>query len=70
MLVRSDELGDELKQTRSLLFGSIHCGERLGRLAGRYCWPRDIIDSARDATGRRSLVKAEITSKDLRLLEA
>ena len=70
MLVRSDELGDELKQTRSLLLGSIHGGERLGRLAGRYCRPRDFIDPARDATGRRSLVKAESTSKDLRLLEA
>lgn len=68
MLVRSDELGDELEQTHALLFGLIHGGERLGRLAGRYCRPGDLKDSVRDATVKRSLVKAERASKDTTLL--
>jgi hypothetical protein len=70
MLVRSDELGDELKQTRSLLLSSIHGVDRLVRLAGRGCWSDYLKDSVRDASGRRSLVKTERTDKDLRLLQA
>ena len=70
MLVRSDELGDELELTRALLFGSIHGGERLGRKAGRYCRPRDLKDSVRGAIVRRSLMKAERAGKDSTLLRA
>lgn len=70
MLVRSDELGDELEQTRALLFRSIHGGERLGRLAGRFCRPRDLKDSVRGAIAGRSLMKAERANKDSTLVRA
>ena len=67
MLVRSDELGDELRQTRTLLFGSIHREERLGHLAARCCCLRNLRAGARIATGQRELVKAERTGEDTEL---
>ena len=63
MLVRSDELGDELKQARSLLTGSIHGEEGLRRLADRYCCPGDLRDAVRDMK-KQSMAVDERTDRD------
>jgi len=66
MLVRSDAQGDELRQTRGLLFDSIQGGERLRRLVERFCCPGDFRYAAR----RRPLNRVEKAGPQTRLLQA
>ena len=63
MLVRSDEMGDELKQARGLLAGSLHGEERLRRLADRYCCLGDLKDAARES-GRHIVTVDERNGRD------
>jgi hypothetical protein len=44
VLVSSDEFGDELRDVRSMLFGSLGGEEKLRRLEDRYCSPRDAAE--------------------------
>jgi len=63
MLVPSDELGDELKQARSLLRGSMHGDEKLRQLADRYCCQSDMRDAVSDIR-KQSTTVDERTERD------